>query len=223
MGAPELERNLCLEISKRTGIPIILPSYRLAPKHPYPAALQDVTDAYDWLARQDWVDQENIIIGGTSAGGGLAAALTLALQERDIVPRALFLHQPMLDHRTCDKPDPPKKRLRLWNGQANRFAWSAYLQSTPLPVPPTASPAMANTTQLARFPKTWISVGTEDLFYTEAKTFSERLSQAGIAFDWVPVQGAFHGFETLGLQSPLTQCFLDEFGSALTDSLSCKT
>lgn len=218
MGAPELELRLCRRISRLTGLTIVLPSYRLAPRHRYPAALDDALTAYEWLTDQHWQQAEQILVGGSSAGGGLAAALILALQPRGQVPKAAFLHQPMLDAATCDAPDPKPAEVRLWDGSCNRIAWNAYLADQPPPYPATAVPANASDAQLAAFPPTWLSVGTADLFHPEATTFARRLQAAGVATRFYPLPGAFHGFETFAPGAATTRRFFADFSAALTQA-----
>ena len=77
IGSAEMDDQLCARFSKRLGITVASVEYRLAPEHPYPAALQDCYSALTWLAGLPGVDPARVAIGGASAGGGLAAALAL--------------------------------------------------------------------------------------------------------------------------------------------------
>ncbi len=102
--------------------------YRLAPKHPFPAAMDDCAAALAWLADQPDVDPSRIAIGGGSAGGGLAAGLALrARDEMDVKPVFQMLIYPMIDDRTAQRTDLDDMPVKLWNQTCNRFGWSSYL------------------------------------------------------------------------------------------------
>ena len=77
-----MDDHLCAQFSKRLGITVASVEYRLAPEHPYPAALEDCYSALTWLAGLPAVDSGRVAIGGASAGGGLAAALALLARDR---------------------------------------------------------------------------------------------------------------------------------------------
>jgi len=83
---PLTHRTLTVALARACGVPVFVPEYRLAPEHPYPAALDDAMRAYDML-RARGLSPGDIAIGGDSAGGGLALATVLALRERDGLDR----------------------------------------------------------------------------------------------------------------------------------------
>jgi acetyl esterase/lipase len=84
--APLTHRTLTIALARACGAPVFVPDYRLAPENPYPAALDDALQAYDFLRAQGFAAAD-IAIGGDSAGGGLALATVLALRERDRAER----------------------------------------------------------------------------------------------------------------------------------------
>jgi acetyl esterase len=81
LGSPELYRGLAGALARTAGATVVLPDYRLAPEHPYPAALDDVVEAWDWLTRSRGIDATRIAVAGDSSGAGLAAALCLRLRH----------------------------------------------------------------------------------------------------------------------------------------------
>ncbi len=122
MGAAQHDDGLCRRFSSRLGITVASVDYRLAPEHPYPAALDDCYSALCWLAEEPSVDPARLAIGGASAGGGLAAALALLARDRGGIDLALqLLVYPMLDDRsprTCRRSrlpavEPAQQSLRL--------------------------------------------------------------------------------------------------------------
>ena len=104
LGCPEMDEQLLCRKADELGCLVVAVDYRLAPEHPYPAALDDCDAALGWIlenASELGVDTNTLVLGGASAGGGLAAAL--ALRARDRRPGAISfqcLIYPMLDYRT---------------------------------------------------------------------------------------------------------------------------
>lgn len=95
-GSPQTHRKLAARLSALTGLPVVLPPYRLAPEHRLPAAQHDALAAADWLIGQG-VAADRIILGGDSAGGGLALSVLSALCIRGTPPRAAFAFCPFTD------------------------------------------------------------------------------------------------------------------------------
>ncbi|WP_439032488.1 alpha/beta hydrolase [Gordonia terrae] len=185
-------------MSERVGVQVVSVDYRLAPEHPYPAALDDCLDALRWMTDQPDIDTSRIAIGGNSAGGGLAAALAFRARDAGIDVRLQLLTYPMLDDRTRE-PDP---RHRLWNASANVFGWASYLGDAQ---PDTAVPARR--TDLEGLAPAWIGVGTLDLFAAEDRDHAERLRAAGVGCHLDEVEGAFHGFDIVAPRTTVAQEF----------------
>ena len=214
IGSAEMDDQLCARFSKRLGITIASVEYRLAPEHPYPAALQDCYSALTWLAGlpgggPGW----RVAIGGASAGGGLAAALALWARDHGFKPAFQLLVYPMLDDRSSLTAD--KASYRLWNPRANRFGWSAYLGDAD---PRIAVPARRD--DLSGLAPAWVGVGTNDLFHDEDIAYADRLKAAGVPCDVEVVPGAFHGFDIWVAKSIVAQRFLDSQCTALAAGLA---
>ncbi len=199
MGNPEQEDPLAKTIVTAIGCVVVSVDYRLAPETHYPGPVEDCYAALRWLhthAGELSVDPTRIAIGGSSAGGGLAAALGLLARDRGEVPLAFqLLLQPMLDDRTCALPDPhPYAGEFIWTRDANRFGWTALLGQEPgLPdVSPYAAAARAE--HLGGLPSTFISVGALDLFLEEDLEYARRLTRAGVPTEFHLYPGTYHGF-----------------------------
>lgn len=191
--------------------------YRVAPEHPYPAALDDCVTALNWLAEQSEVDSSRIAIGGGSAGGGLAAALALRMRDvGSVQPVMQLLSYPMLDDRPAFKPDPHPKRRRLMDQGMNRFGWESYLRG----VARLEEAVPARATDLTGLPPAWIGVGSMDLLFDEDLEYANRLRQQGVpcALDTVP--GAFHGFDLLFPNAGVSRQFFDSQCAALRKELT---
>lgn len=133
-GGVDISFNMIANYAQRVGAQVFAPSYRLAPEHPYPAALDDIYDCITWLqahARDFNVDPARIVTLGQSAGAGLVAAAALKARDEALDPplAAQVLRYPMLDDRTQMDLDDPRYPYLTWLPSSNVIAWGAYLGS----------------------------------------------------------------------------------------------
>ncbi len=202
LGVPEINdaenRNLAAEL----GCAVFSVDYRLAPETPHPGPVEDCYAALAWLhanAGALQIDPARVGVKGESAGGGLAAALTLLARDRDEFPLAFqHLIYPMLDDRTCIHADPhPHTGELVWTREDNHFGWSSLLGAEPggENISPYAAPARAE--NLAGLPPAFLSIGALDLFLEENLDYARRLTRAGVAVELHVYPGAFHGFDFL--------------------------
>ncbi|MDY6997335.1 MAG: alpha/beta hydrolase [Actinomycetota bacterium] len=203
IGSAAQDDVLCRRFARELDATVVSVDYRLAPEHPYPAAVEDCYSALRWLSALPAVDPGRVAIGGASAGGGLAAAL--ALHTRDLGEMALaaqLLVYPMLDDRSVARAELDHPGHRLWNQSSNRFGWNAYLGDAD---PAVAVPARRD--DLAGLPPAWIGVGTLDLFHDEDLAYAGRLREAGVPCEVEVVEGAFHGFDGIAPKADVSQAF----------------
>jgi acetyl esterase/lipase len=173
--------------------------YRLAPEFPFPAPLEDCYTGLAWIhenASELGIDRSRVGIGGTSAGGGLAAGLALLARDRGEYPIAFqMLVYPMIDDRQLTPssrwPDP------VWPPSANTYGWSAYLGAARggRDVSIYAAPARAR--DLRGLPTTLIAVGANDGFSDEDIDLAVRLGHARVPVELHVYPGAPHGFDSL--------------------------
>lgn len=201
------------------GMPVCSVQYRLSSKHPFPAPLHDCKAALEWLAGQPDIDPSKIVIAGNSAGGGLAAGLCLLCREQgDITPCMQVLIYPMLDDRTSHQHHPDEHAFRLWDRRSNQLGWDRYLHGHDrATLPPYAVPARAES--LANLPPTWIGVGALDLFFDENLAYASRLEEAGVPTTLLTIDGAFHAFDMMAPDAPITKTFFDAQIQAITARL----
>jgi triacylglycerol lipase len=181
---------------------IVAVDYRLAPETPFPGPQEDNYAALLWLvdhAGELGVDPARIVVMGGSAGGGLAASLTLMIRDRGGPSLAgQLLIYPMLDWRTGGPDDPYRNRHTgefIWTREKNQFGWSA-LRGDYRPTDERKhwfSPAMAET--LADLPPAYIATGALDLFLDENLDYARRLIDCGVRTELHVYPGAIHGFE----------------------------
>ena len=186
------------ETARELGVPVVSPGYALGPEEPFPAGLNEIHEAWHWLQKESNllnIDPTKIVIGGISAGGGMAAAIVQRLHdEGGIQPSGQLLIYPMLDDRVATKKDLDKPPHKVWNNKNNRFGWTSYLGHEPgEDVKPYSSPGRR--ANLQGLPSTWIGVGTADLFLDENRDYAKRLEDSGVKVTYVEVDGAIHAFE----------------------------
>ena len=176
---------------------VISPEYRLAKKAPYPAALEDCYAALKYLydhADGLGIDRNRIIVGGESAGGGLAAALCQYVRDRG---EALISFQiplyPMLD--CLDTDSSRDNHAHVWNTKRNHWGWRWYLGDLygTGKVPPYASPSRA--ADYSRLPPCYTYIEDGDPFRDETLAYIEKLKEAGIEAAADVFHGNTHGFD----------------------------
>lgn len=179
---------------------IVSVDYRLAPETRYPGAVEDCYAVLRWIsanARDLGIDLRRLGVMGESAGGGLAAALTLLVRDRGEFSLAFQrLVYPMLDDRTCVAPEPhPFTGEFVWTRQRNHFGWRCLLGVEPGSegVSPYAAPARA--TDLRNLPPLFLSTAALDLFLEENLEYARRLVRSAVPVELHVYPGAFHGFQ----------------------------
>lgn len=205
------------------GCAAVSVDWRLAPEHPYPAGLDDAETVWRRLAADPvgfGVHPERLVLGGASAGAGLAAALCLRLRDLGLPqPGLQLLVYPMLDDREVTPSiraieDPG--HWGLWHLAAQRLAWAAYLG--PLAggdVPPTAAPARAE--DLSGLAPAFLALGDVDAYLDENLRYAARLSGNGVPTELHVYPGVIHGGFTPRPTTPRTaQLLRDVYGALAT-------
>jgi acetyl esterase/lipase len=197
--------DLALEL----GFAVVSVGYRLAPEHPHPVPVEECYAGLVWTvehADELGIDPERLVIGGASAGGGLAAATTL--MARDLGGPALaaqLLFCPMLDDRNESLSARQMVGLGIWDRTSNDTGWTALLgdERGGPDVSPYAAPARA--TDLSGLPPTYLDVGSAETFRDEVVEYASRIWAAGGEAELHVWPGGFHGFELLAPESQLAK------------------
>lgn len=189
---------MAAELASSVGMAVASVEYRLAPEYRYPAAVEDVYAGLQWLAANASelvLDPKRIVIGGVSAGGGLAAAATLLARDLgapDLMGQILVC--PMLDDRNDTDSSRQMEGVGVWDRAANETGWSAYLGARPRnDVPVYASPGRA--ADLSGLPPTYIDAGSAETFRDEDIEFARRIWAVGGTAELHIWQGGAHNFD----------------------------
>ena len=188
-----------LSLTLKFGAVLAAPDYRLSRKHPYPAALHDCYAALLYLrghAEELGVREDQIMVGGESAGGGMAAALCMLAKDRGEVNIAFQMPlYPMLDDR--DTETSRDNHAPNWNTKRNHKAWKRYLRDawgTDL-VSPYAAPARRE--DFSGLPPCYTYVGMDEPFYRETADYVEKLRQAGVEAEMDAYPNWFHAYDLI--------------------------
>lgn len=201
-------RGMAARIARASGSRLLLIDYRLAPEHPFPAALDDALVAYHHLLEAG-NDPRHILIGGDSAGGGLTLAATLWLRDhQEPLPAALFLLSPWTD--LTFSGDSAHTRAKRDPLLTIRDDWltNAYAGSQPL-THPYISPLFANLTGL---PPMFIQVGTEEILYDDSTRLLEAARQAGVDAELETWPDLWHVFQAYAPYIPEAVKAIDRIG-----------
>ena len=198
-GDLDSEHARTLAVSKACQAIAITIDYRLAPEHPYPAAIDDCFTALLWLvnnAKDMNIDTSKIVVGGGSAGGNLAAAV--ALMARDLGGPSIcyqMLIYPALDDRANTQSMSSSDDTYVITSQNVLDMWSYYLGSDRTNVPYYAAPSRA--LDLSRLPPAYIMTCEHDPLRDEAIIYAMKLMNAGVPVELHNYPGTVHGFDYL--------------------------
>ena len=186
------------------GVAVASVGYRLAPEYPYPVPAEDCFAALCALAGRPEFASLPVIVAGSSAGAGLAAAVTLMARDRGGPELAgQLLMCPMLDDRMHTPSSYELDGDGVWDRRSNRTGWTSYLGDAcgGTGVPPYAAPARCE--DLAGLPAAYVDVGSAELFRDEAIEYASRLARSGVLTELHVWPSAFHGFDLHAPESSL--------------------
>lgn len=201
-----------LPLVKKYGAVAVSPEYRLAGQAPYPAALRDCRAALLWMkenAEALGIDDGRIMVGGESAGGGLAIAVCLETRRRGDVNIAFQMPlYPMIDDRDTDSSRA--NHGIVWNTKLNHRGWRAYLGGLyGKEIPATAAPARE--TDYSGLPPAYTFVGKREPFYCETVTYIKNLRRAGVEAKIDIYDSGMHAFDMLTPHRKISRAAAREF------------
>ncbi len=184
-------RATVARISEQAGVRCLSIDYRLAPEHPFPAAIDDTYTVYNWIVKQG-INPKNIIVSGQSAGGGLCLALLLKIKDdKGDQPLGAVAISPWTDlsqsgdtMKTNEDIDPIISKKYL-----DRMA-GLYLKGSPFSLP-LASPLFGD---LSKLPPILIQVGTAETMLDDSKRFFEKAKKVNVDINIEIWKDMFHGW-----------------------------
>lgn len=223
LGHADSDDALCERFVLDTNCVVVSVDYRLAPEHPYPAAIDDCYAALKWLASASElnIDLTRIAVAGASAGGGLTAALSLMARDKGGPAIAFQMPlYPMIDDRNVTPSSHEITTIRsVWNRANNIAAWGMYLGEHALGnISSYAAPSRAES--FAGLPPTYTCVGQLDPFRDETIEYVARLAQAGVEVEFQMYPGCFHAFELAVPQAEVSRRASNGYVEALNRALN---
>lgn len=214
LGNLDTDHRQCVELARRGGCTIISVDYRLAPEHPYPAALEDAVAVLKWVraeAADLGVDPGRLAVAGNSAGAALAAGLAQRSAEDELPPLVgTLLHQPVLD----DRPTASKAEFVAtpgFDGAASSQMWRHYLVDSA----PSAESVPARHHRLIGAASTFITCSELDPLRDEAVEYARQLMRYGVRTDVHLFGGTCHGFDSLVPDWAVSHALFDMQSAAL--------
>jgi acetyl esterase/lipase len=216
IGGPSSHGKLAAQIGHAAQAEVFFPEYRLAPEHPFPAALEDALAAYRWLLQQNQPPQR-IVIAGDSAGGGLALAVAMAIRDAKLPqPAALVLISPWVDL-TLSGESHHSKRDRDPMLRASWLAACAMHYAGPKALDdPELSPVFGD---LYGLPPLLIQVGTEEILLSDSERLAKRAQKAGSPARLSRYDGLWHDFQVHAGALPESDRALSEIGAFIQKHL----
>ena len=191
MGSAELSAPFAGRLAEAVGGWSLVPDYRLAPEHPFPAALHDAVAAYRWLARE--YPRAPIIVSGECAGGGLALSLALALRDEQGVrmPAGIHVVSPFCDLALAAEHPSPAAVTDPWFNRITLIQLAAcYLHDTD-PGQALVSPVRAD---LSGLPPLLIQAAEPEALFSTAERLAEQARGAGVPVTFSPAADSVHSF-----------------------------
>ncbi|WP_432050666.1 alpha/beta hydrolase [Verrucosispora sp. NA02020] len=208
LGDRYAQLDIPLEWLDRFGAVVVSVDYRLAPEVTGTTLVEDCYQGLLWTATHAadlHIDPARLVVAGASAGGGLAAGVTLMARDLGTPPiAAQVLIGPMLDHRN----DTTSSRQYsggpgVWTGESNEFCWRCVLgEETDRPVPAYVSPALAD--DLGGLPTTYVDAGSAEVFRDESVDYASRIWAAGGQAELHVWAGGCHGFDAILPQAAIS-------------------
>ena len=178
MGSLRSDGELAARLGRASGMRVLFPEYRLAPEHPFPAAIDDVLAAWRWLCSDQNLSARSMAVVGDSAGGGLAVSLLVATRDAgQALPAAAVLMSPTVDLTSSGASMTERAEQDPISIPAMLRQFAADYLAGANPKMPLASPLFAS---MVAVPPLLIQVGTADLLLSDSERLATAAAQAGV-------------------------------------------
>ena len=208
-GSIEDHRIMCGLLANATGTKVLIPEYRLAPEHPFPAALDDALKVYQWLLDHGY-SSANMIIAGDSAGGGLSVATVLALKGKSgSLPAAVVCLSPWTDLALTGQSHTTKAKAEAVLRKDVLHEWALCYTDESNLTNPLVSPVHGD---FHGFPPLLIQVGSEEILLDDSILLAEKAKSAGVDVTLKIWDGMWHVWQALGDLIPENKKTFEEIG-----------
>lgn len=216
LGSFNTHGEIAAKLANAANVNAVMPDYRLAPEHPYPAASDDALACYRALL-ENGISAKQIIVGGDSAGGGLTLTLLLKLKELGIEqPAAAYLISPLTDLTASGDSQQSRKDVDpLLSHHWLTFGAEAYAGQLPLDNP-MISPLFAD---LDGLPPLMIQVGDDEILLDDTTRFAEKADAAGVPVKATIWPNMWHDFQVSGFGLAEQAEAIAEFGAFAASNL----
>lgn len=228
MNVPEQDYVFFKNLIKKYNVVVFAPDYTKSTEKPFPAAFEDAKKTLEFVknhAENFGVSADSIFVGGDSAGGGLAFALSLYARDvgDDSISYVISIY-PMINHKHTQTSKD--NNMPIWNTRSNEEAWKMYIGDFDKTDPyfKYASPSVEE--DYSNLPPVFTYVGTEDPFYAETIEMIAKLKSAGVPVSFKIFEGCYHGFDIACPLAPKSkeakQFLIHEFGFACENYIKQK-
>ena len=221
LGMPEMVyMSRAIDLVTKAGAVVLSPDYTLSLRAPYPTALRECHAALLYMVKHAdelGISSDQIMVGGESAGGGLAAALCMYAKDHQTAKIAFQMPlYPMLD---CFDTDSSRdNHAKIWNTRRNHIGWKLYLRGLKgrKSIPAYASPARRK--DYSGLPPCYTFVGDIEPFYRETLDYAANLRAAGVDAEVDVYEGFYHAYDMLEPDTAEARKAADRFVDKFRDA-----
>ncbi len=210
MSASAAHYQIAKWYARKLKCKVVMPDYRLLPKHRYPVAIEDCYSTYMWVlqnAESLNINKAKIIVAGDSAGGNITAAVTVMLHYRNQpLPKGAMLIYPVLDKRMITDSMKRFTDTPIWDSNCNKIFWDMYLKGQAPDQTKYAS--ISEIEDLGFFPPTYIEAAEYDCLHDEGIEYGKKLKSQGVSVEVHDMKGTCHGYETATKSSIVEKCMM---------------
>ena len=193
-GSLEYAKGFAAALASECGVRVFCPAYRLAPEHPYPAALEDAVYAYRWLLEEKKYQPSQIVVAGDSAGGGLALALCLYAKDHGLpLPAGIITMSPWTDVSLSGASYEENYTIDplFGNSKENMLYQCSYIGNAN-PKNPYLSPLFGD---FEGFPPMLMQVGAYEVLLDDTRAAAKKARAEGVKVRCSVYDGMFHVFQ----------------------------
>lgn len=213
-GSFETHGAIVARIAASGGLRVVFPEYRLAPEHPFPAAIDDARAVYTALTAEG----EPVAVAGDSAGGGLSASLCILARDEGLAaPAGAVLMSPFVDQDAWDEVNAARAEMDWVTVPWGQSFTGHYVSAAHDPAHPLISPARA---ELSGLPPMLVQIGDAEILYEQTLRFVERARAAAVDVEVDVERGMVHSYQAFADLLPTCGASIDRAARFLRRSIA---